>query len=154
MHGLQHTKLPYPLLFPGVCSNSCPFGQWCHPTISPCHHLLLLPLVFPSIRVFSSKSALCIRWPNYWSFTFSISSSNKYSGLISFRIDWFDLLAVQGTLKSLLHHCSSKSSVLWCSTFFIFQLSYLYMTTVLKNHSFDYMDLCWQSNVSAFKYTV
>ena len=92
-----------------------------------CCPLLLLPLVFPSIRVFSNESVLCIRWPKYWSF--SISSSNEYSGLISFRIDWFGLLAVQGTLKSLLQHHSSKASVLWCSAFFIVQLSHPYMIT-------------------------
>ena len=91
--------------------------------------LLLLPSIFPSIRVFSSESILHIRWPKYWSFSFSISPSNKYSGLISFSIDWFDLLAVQGTLKSLLQHHNSKASVLWCSTFFMVQLSNPYMTT-------------------------
>ena len=86
-----------------------------------CRPLLLLPLIFPSIRVFSSESALWIRWPKYWSFSFSISPSNEYSGLISFRIDWFDLLSVQGTLKSLLQHHSLKASVLWCSAFSIVQ---------------------------------
>ena len=95
-----------------------------------CHPLLLLPSIFPSIRVFSSESVLRIRWPKYWSLSFSISPSNEYSGLISFRIDCFDLLAVQGTLKSLLQHYSSKASVLWCSAFFIVQLSHLFMTTV------------------------
>ena len=94
-----------------------------------CRPLLLLPSVFPSIGVFSKESVLCIRWPKYWSFSFSISSSNEYSGLISFKIDWFDLLAVQGTLKSLLQHHSSKASILWCSVFFIIQLSHPYMTT-------------------------
>ena len=94
-----------------------------------CLPLLLLPSLFPSIRVFSNKSVLCIRWPKYWSFSFSISPSSDYSGLISFRIDWLDLLAVQGTLRSLLQHHSSKASVLWCSTFFIVQLSHPYMTT-------------------------
>ena len=94
-----------------------------------CHPLLLLPSIFPSIRVFSNESVLCIRWPKYWSFSFSISPSNEYSGLISFRIDWFDLLAVQGTLKSLLQHHSSKASVLRNSAFFIVQLSHPYMTT-------------------------
>ena len=87
-------------------------------------HLLLLPSIFPSISVFSKESALCIRWPKYWSFSFSISPSNEYSGLISFRIDWFDLLAVQGTLKSLLQHHSSKASILQHSAFFIVQLSH------------------------------
>ena len=94
-----------------------------------CHPLLLLPSVFPNIMVFSNKSALCIRWPKYWSFSFSISPSNEYSGLFSLRIDWFDLLAVQGTLKSLLQHHTSKASILWHSAFFMVQLSHLYMTT-------------------------
>ena len=93
------------------------------------HPLLLLPSVFPSIRVFSNKSILHIRWLKYWSFSFSISPSNEYSGLISFRIDWLDLLVVQGTLNSLLQHHSSKASVLWLSAFFRVQLSYPYMTT-------------------------
>ena len=122
-----------------------------------CHHLLLLPSIFPSIRVFSNESVLHIRWPKHWSFSFSISPSNEYSGLISFRMDWVDLFAVQGTLKNL--H-SSKASILWHSPFFIVQLSHLHMTTGKtialtrrkkvnhrSNHSFD---LCWQSNVSAF----
>ena len=94
-----------------------------------CHHLLLLPSIFPSIRVFSNELALCIRWPKYWGFSFSISPSNEYSGLISFRIDWFNLLPVQGTLKNLLQHHSSKASILWRSAFFIVQLSHPYMTT-------------------------
>ena len=92
-----------------------------------CHPLLLLPSVFPRVRVFSKESTLHVRWPNYWSFSFSISSSTEYSGLISSRIDWFDL-AAQGTLKSLLHHHSSKASILQCSAFFIVQLSHPYMT--------------------------
>ena len=94
-----------------------------------CHHLLLLPSIFPSIRVFSNESVFHIRWPKYWSFSFSISPSNEYSGLISLRMDWLDLLAVQGTLKSLLQHHSSKASILWRSAFFIVQLSHSYMTT-------------------------
>ena len=94
-----------------------------------CHPLLLLSSVFPSIRVFSNESALHIKWPKYWSFSFSINPSNKYSGLISFRNDWLDLLAVQGTLKSLLQHHSSKASILLCSAFFIVQFSHPYMTT-------------------------
>ena len=94
-----------------------------------CCPLLFLPSIFPSIRVFSSESVLCIRWPKYWSFSFSISPSNEYSGLTSFRIDWLDLLAVQGTLKSLLQHHSSKASILQCSAFFMVQLSHPYMTT-------------------------
>ena len=94
-----------------------------------CCPLLLLPSIFPSIGVFSNELAIFIKWPKYWSFSFSISPSNEYSGLISFRIDWFDLLAVQGTLKSLVQQHSSKTSILWCSAFFIVQLSYPYMTT-------------------------
>ena len=94
-----------------------------------CHPLLLLPSIFPSVRVFSSESVLCTRWPKYWSFSFSISPSNGYLGLISFRMDWLDLLAVQGTLKSLLQHHSSKASILRRSAFFTVQLSHPYMTT-------------------------
>ena len=94
-----------------------------------CHCLLLLPSTFPSIRVFSNESALCIRWPKYWSFSFSISPSNEQSGLISFRMDWLDLLAVQGTLNSLLQHHSWKASILRCSAFFTVQFSHPYMTT-------------------------
>ena len=101
--------------------------------ISPSHLIFCCPLflplsIFPNIRVFSNESALCIRWPKYWSFSFSISPSNEYSGLISFRMDWLDLLAVQGTLNSLLQHHSSKASILWCSALFIVQLSHPYMT--------------------------
>ena len=94
-----------------------------------CHPLLLTPSIFPRIRVFSNESVLCIRWPKYWSFSFSIGPSNEYSGMISFRMDWLDLVAVQGTLKSLLQHHSSKASILQCSAFFIVQLSHPYMTT-------------------------
>ena len=108
-----------------------------------CHPFLLLPCNLPIIRVFSSELALQIRRPKYWSFSFSISSSNEYSGLISFRIDWFDLLAVQGTLKSFPQHHSSKASILQHST--LRSIHHYW-----KNHSFDYVDICWQSNVSAF----
>ena len=103
---------------------------WAGDAIQPSHPLSspLLPSIFPSIRVFSNESVLCIRWPKYWSFSFSISVSNEYSGLISFRIDWFDLCAVQRTLKSLLHHHSSKASILWCSALFMVQHSHPYMT--------------------------
>ena len=110
-----------------------------------CHPILLLPSIFPSIGVFSNESALGIRWSKYWSFSFNISPSNEQTGLISFRMDWLDLLAVQGTLKSLLQHYSSKASILRCSAFFILQLSHPYMTT---GKTIAY--LCWQSNVSAF----
>ena len=111
-------------------------------------HPLLLPAIFPSIRVFSSESVLCIRWTKHWSFSLSISPSNEYPGLISFRIDWLDLLAVQGTLKHLLQHHSSKASILQCSVFFTVQLSHPCMTTgkiiALTRQ------MCWQDNVSAF----
>ena len=119
-HGLWHTRFPCPLLSPGLGSNSCPLSQWYHPIISSCHPLLL-PSIFPSIRVYSNESALRIGWPKCWSF--SISSSNDYLGLIFFRIDWFDLLAFQGILKSLLQHHSLKASVLQHSAFFMVQLS-------------------------------
>ena len=112
-----------------------------------CRPLLLLPSIFPSIRVFSYESALCIRWPKYWSFSFNISPSNEHPRLISFRLDWLDLLAVQGTLKSLLQHHCSKASSLQCSAFFIVQLSHPYMTT---GKTIALTTLCWQSNVSAF----
>ena len=108
-----------------------------------CHLLLLLSLIFPSIRLFSNESALCIRYPKYWSFSFSINLSNKYSGLIFCRIDWFGNLTVQGILKSLLQHHSSKASILWHSAFFMVQLLHDYW----KNHSFDYLGLGRQSDV-------
>ena len=115
-HGLQHARLPCPLPTPGAYSNLCPLSCWCHPILLCCP-LLLLPSVFPSNRVFSNESVLCIRWPQYW-----ISPFNENSGLISSRIDWLDLLAVQGILKSLLQHHNSKASILWCSAFFMIQL--------------------------------
>ena len=128
-YGLKHTRFPYPSPPLRICSNSCPFSQWwlsnhlilCHP--------LLLTSVFPSIRVYSNELALCIRWPKYWSFSFSISNSNEYSVLISLRINLFDLLAVQGTLKSLFQHHSLKTSILQCPALFMVQLSYPYITT-------------------------
>ena len=106
-----------------------------------CCPLLLLPSIFPCIRVFSNESVLRIRWPKYWSFSFSSSPSSDYSGQISFKIDWFDLITVQGTLNSLLQHHNSKASSLWCSAFFMVQTSHPYMTTG-ENHNFDYMDIC------------
>ena len=123
-NSLQHTRLLCSSPTPGACSNSCRLSRWCHPTISSSvvPPTLLLPLIFPSIRVISNESALHIRW------SVSISPSNEYSGLISFRMDWFDLLAVQRTLKSLLQHHSSKASILWHSVFFMVQLSHPYMT--------------------------
>ena len=119
-HGLQHARPPCPSPTPGVYPNSGPSSR-----VMPsnhlilCHPLLLLLSIFPSIRVFSNESVLHMRWPKYWSFSFSISPSSEYSGLVSFRMDWLDLLAVQGTLKSLLQHHSSKASVLQCSAFFM-----------------------------------
>ena len=129
LHGLQHARLPCPSPTPGVAHTHVHWVVRPSNHLILCHSLLLLPSIFPSIRVFSSETVLHIRWPKYWSFSFSISPSNKYSELISFRIDWLDLLAAQGTLKSLLRHHSSKASILWCSAFFIVQLSHPYMTT-------------------------
>ena len=117
-HGLQHTRLPYPSPIPGDCSNMSTESVMTSNHLILCFPLLLLPSAFPSMRVFSNESVLRIRWPEYWSFSFSISPFNEYSGLISLRIDQFDLLAVQGTLKSLIQHHSSKASILWCSDFF------------------------------------
>ena len=111
------------------------------------HPLLLLPSIFPSVRVFSNELALRIRWPKYWSFSLSINTFNEYSGLISFRMDWLDLLAVQGTLRSLLQHHSSKASVLLHS---LYSPTLTSMHDYWKNHSCDCTDLCWQSNISAF----
>ena len=129
-HEPQHARPPCPSPTPGVLPTHV---HWVSDTIHPSHpllSLLLLPSIFPSIRVFSNESALRIRWSKYCSFSFSISPSNEYSGLISFRMDWLDLLAVQGTLKSLLQLHSSKVSILWPSAFFIVQLSHPYMTNV------------------------
>ena len=128
-HESQHARPPCPSPTPGIHPNSCIGSVMPSNHFILCRPLLLLPLIAPSIRVFSSESVLRLRWPNYWSFSFSISPSNEYSGLIAFRIDWLDLLAVQGTLKSLLQHHSLKASILWCSAFFIVQQSHPYMTT-------------------------
>ena len=128
-HGLQCTRLPCPSPNPGACSNSCPLSRWCYLTISSSVvPFFLLPSIFPSIRGFSNELALHIRWPKYWSLSFSNSPSSECSGLISFRFDWFDLLAVQGTLKSLLQHHNSKVSIFRHSAFFMVQLSHPYMT--------------------------
>ena len=130
-HELQHARLPCPSPSTGACTNSCTLSQWRHPTISSSgvpFSFNLLSSIFPSIRVFSIELVLCIRWPKYESFSFTISPYNEDSVLISFRIDWFDL-AYQRTLKSLLHYHSSKPSILWCSAFFIAQLSHPNMTT-------------------------
>ena len=130
-HRLQHTRLPCPLPTPGAYSNSCPSSWWCHPNIS--HSVICFSSCLQSFPAsgsfFPNKSSLCIRLSKYWSFNFSISLSREYSGLISCRIDWFDFLAVQGTLKSLLQHHSLKASILQHSAFFMVQLSHPYMTT-------------------------
>ena len=129
LHGLQHSRPPCSSPTPRACPNSCPLES-----VMPSNHLilccplLLLPSVLPGIGVFSSELILCIRWPKYWSFSFSISHSNEYSGLISFRTDWLDLLTVQGALKSLLQHHSSEESILQYSAFFMVQLAHPYMT--------------------------
>ena len=128
-HDLQHARPPCPLPTPEVHPKSHPLSRWCHATISSSVVPFSSPLQKTSFRVFSNESALHIRWPKYWSFSVNISLSNEYSGLTSFRMDWLDLLAVQGTLKSLLQHHSSKASILWLSAFFIVQLSHPYMTT-------------------------
>ena len=129
-HELQHTRPPCPLPIPWAHPNPCLLCWRCPSNhFILCHSLLLLPSIFPSIRVFSNESALRIRWPKYWSFSFNISPSNEHPGLTSFRMDWLDLHAFQGTLKSLLQHHSSKASILWRSAFFIVQLSHPYMTT-------------------------
>ena len=146
-HELQHTRLPYPSPTPRACSNLCPLSQWCHPAISSSVVPFSSCPIFPSIRVFSNELVLHLRWPKYWNF--SISPSSEYSGLISFRIDWFVLLAVQRTLKSLLQYHNSNASILWW-------VSLLYgpaLTSVddyWKSRSFACTDLCWQSHVSAF----
>ena len=129
-HGLQHTRLPCPLPTPRAYSNSCLLSRWCHPNISSS----VVPFSsclqsFPASGSLPDESVLLIRWSKYWSFSFNISLTNEHPGLISFRMDWSDFLAVQGILKSLLQHHSSKASVLWCSSFFIVQLSHPYMTT-------------------------
>ena len=127
-HGLQHARLPCPSTTSRVYSNSCPLSLCCHPTISSS----VIPFssclsIFPISRVFSNESVLHSRWPEYWSFSFSISPSNEHPGLISFRMDWLGLLAVQGTLKNLLQHHSSKASILWHSAFFMVQVSHPHM---------------------------
>ena len=127
-HGLQYARLPCPSPSPGVCSNSCSLSQWCHPTISySVTPFSCLQSFFLSIRVFSDESVLRIRWPHYGRFSFNINPSNEYLVLISFSIRWFDLLTVQGTLKSLLQH-NSKATILQPSTFFLVRFSHLYMT--------------------------
>ena len=149
-HESQHARPPCPSPSPGVHSDSRPSSWWCHPShLILCRPLLLLPPIPPSIRVFSNESTLHMRWPKYWSFSFSISPSNEHPGLISSRMDWLDLLAVQGISPTPQFKSINSSA-----------LSFLHSPTLTsihdhwKNHSLDYMDLCWQSNVSAFEYAI
>ena len=128
-HELQHARPPCPSPTPGVHLNLCPSSRQCHLAISSSVIPFSSCLQSPTASVFSNELTLCMRWPKYWSFSFSIIPSKEIPGLISFRMDWLDHLAVQGTLKSLLHHHSSKASILWCSIFFMVQLSHPYMTT-------------------------
>ena len=142
-HGLQHPRLPCLSPTPGTCSNSCPSSRWYHPTISSS----VVPFSswlqsFPASGVFSNVSVFCVRWPKYWSSSFRISPSNEYSGLISSRMDWLDLLAVQGTLKSLLQSHSSKASILRHSAFFTVQLSHPYILLLLLLSRFSRVWLC------------
>ena len=147
-HGLQLARLPCSSLCPGICWLMSTESVMPSNHLILCHPLFLLPSISPSIRVFSYKLALYVRRPKSWSFHFSISHSNGYPGLVSFRIDWFSLIAVQGTVKSFLQHHCSKSSILWYSVFFMVQLTSVY--DYWKNHSFDYMHLCWESDMFSF----
>ena len=148
-HESQHARPPCPSPTPGVHWDSHPLSQWCHLIL--CRPLLFLPPIPPSIRVFSNESTLLMRWLKYWSFSFSISPSSEHPGLISFRMDWLDVLAVQGTLKSLLKHHISKWSILQCSAFFIVQFSHLYMTT---GKTIAFTRWTFVGNVSAFEYAI
>ena len=143
-HGLQHPRPLCRSLTLGVYSNSCPSHRWCYPTISSSVIPFFCLQSFPAPES-SNESALRIRWPNDWSFSFSISPSNEHPGLISFRMDWLDLLVVEGTLKILLQHHSSKASILQCSAFFTVKI-----TSIHDYWKYLSLDLCWQSNVSAF----
>ena len=152
-HGLQHTRSLSPSPSFKICPGSCWLHRWCHPAVSSSDNPLLLPSIFLSIRAFSSESAVHIKWPKYWSLNFSISPSNEYSGLISLKIDWFDLVSVQETLRSLF-----PTPVVWRHQFFSAPLS-LHSSShsrmwPLGDHSLGCMDLCWQSNASAFQHTV
>ena len=151
-HELQQARPLCPTPTPGIYPNSCPLSQWFHPAISSSVvPFSSCPQIPPSIRVFSNESTVHMRWPKYWSFSFNISPFNEHSELISFRMDWLDLLAVQGTLKSLLQHHSSKTSILWRSAFFTVQLLHPYMTT---GKTIALTRQTWQSNVSAFEYAI
>ena len=147
-HGLQPARLPYPSPSPGACSNSCPLSWWCHPTISSSYHLfLLLPSIFPSIRVFSNESALWIRWPKYWCFSSCIRPFSEYSGLISFRFDRSPCSPRDSQESSPTPQFKSiNSSVLGL----LYGPTFKSIHDYWENHSFDWMNLCWQNNVSAF----
>ena len=153
-YGLQHTRLAYPSSIQRAWANMSIESVMPSNILILCLPFLLPSSIFPGIRVFSSASVLCIRWPKYWSFSFSISPSSGYSGLISFRMEWLDLLAVQGILNNLLQHHSSKTSVHWCSAFWVLSSMLTAIHDYWKKHSFDETDLCWQSNVSAFQYAI
>ena len=149
-HGLQHASPLCPSPSPKVFPSSCPLHQWCHPDTSSSDALFsFCPQSFPASR---NEMAVHIRWPKHWSFNFSISPSKEYSGLISLMIDWFDHFVVQGTLRSLLQDHSLKVSILWCSGFFMVQVSK--PCDHWEDHSLDYTGLCEQSNVSAFQHTI
>ena len=147
-HEPQHARPPCPSPTPGVHPNPC-LTQWTSNHLILCPPLLLLPWIFPNIRDFSNESVLLTRWPKYWSFSFNINPSDEHPGLISFRMDWLDLLAVQGTLKSLLQHHSSKASILQHSAFFIVQLSYPYNIkstfTEWRTKPVHRLNWCWKS---------
>ena len=149
-HELQHTRPPCPLPTRGVYSNPCPSSWWCHPTISSSViPFSSCPQFLPASGVFSSQSTFRMRWPKYWSFSFSISPSNEHRGLIFLRMDWLDLFAVQGTLKSLLQHHSSKASIFWHSAFFTVELSHPYMTTGKNTHMLNtFFKEIWQLIIS------
>ena len=153
-HESQHTRPPCPSPTPSLPKLISIESVMPSNHLILCCPLLLLPSIFPNIRIFSNESALHIRWQKYWSFHFNISPSNEHPGLISFRMDWLDQLSVQGTLKSLLQHHTSKASILLHSAFLIVQLSHPYMTTGKTIALTTKMDLCWQSNVSAFEYAI
>ena len=148
--GLQHARLPCPSASPGVCTNSCPLSQWCLPSnhLVLCHPLLLLPSIFPSIRVFSNKSVLCIKWTKYWSFSFSISPSDKYLGLIFFRTDWLIFMLLGDSQES--SPTPQFESIGSSMVSFLYGPSLISIHYYWKNHSFDYVDLCRLSDVFAF----
>ena len=158
-HGLQHARLPCPSPTPRAYSNSCPLSRWCHPTISSSCPLLVLPLIFPSIRVFSDVSVLRIRWPKYWSFSFSISPSNEYSGLISFRMDWLDLLIFRIIIIKLTHiqetHWSSlyfqSWLLVWGVSFLSLDFTFLcHKHGMLKRQYLQVMPFCVRQKLSFF----